>query len=157
MTNAPQTQPADGVLAAWAPAGMGKIVVLVDRGVVIHKAVVSGKAGAKKLPGAAGGALGGAIGGVAAGASVKHNPNRHFIEKVLRNGVDGLLASKRAKVIPWDSITGVEHQQKKLGRGKLVIKTTSGDHKLKFLMETHVEGDPQSVFKQRLGDRYTTG
>ncbi|OKK23378.1 hypothetical protein AMK09_08935 [Streptomyces sp. CB02488] len=43
----PMGQPqADDVLAAWAPAGMGHIVVVLGRGVVIHKAIVSGKAGA---------------------------------------------------------------------------------------------------------------
>lgn len=149
----------DAVLAAWAPAGMGRIVVVLGRGVVIHKAVVSGKAAAvgiaQGVAGAAGNALGGvtgAIAGAAAPADLQRSP---FIEKVLRNGVPGLLASPRMTLIPWPDITSAHYRKLLLGRARMSIHTTTTSHELKFLQNTHVAGDPSAVFAHFLLGRFT--
>lgn len=76
----------DEVLAGWAPAGMGRIVVLLGQGVVIHKAVVSAAA----------------LDRARFNNGIEGSP---FLRKVLRNGVDGLLASPRQTLVRWDQIT----------------------------------------------------
>ncbi|MEO7016358.1 MAG: hypothetical protein ABI067_07425 [Leifsonia sp.] len=148
------------VLSAWAPAGMGRIVVVLDQGVVIHKAVVSGKAAATGIAqgvsigaGVAFGAVGGAIAGAASANEIYGSP---FIEKVLRNGVEGLLASPRKAFVSWDQIVSADYRKLFLGRGRLVIRTADEEHALKFLQNTYVAGDPQAVFAHFLGSRFTT-
>lgn len=156
----PMDQPqADDVLAAWAPAGMGRIVVVLGRGVVIHKAIVSGKAGAvgvaRGVTAGASVALGGGAAVAASGPnSVYGSP---FIEKVLRNGVEGLLASPRKTLVPWDEIVSADYRKLFLGRGRMTIRTRDGEHKLKFLQNTYVAGDPQRVFAHFLGQQFTAG
>uniref|UniRef100_A0AAU2VHT1 Uncharacterized protein n=1 Tax=Streptomyces sp. NBC_00008 TaxID=2903610 RepID=A0AAU2VHT1_9ACTN len=147
------------VLAAWAPAGMGRIVVVLGRGVVIHKAIVSGKAGAvgvaQGVTTGASVALGG--GAVVAASGTNSVYGSPFIEKVLRNGVEGLLASSRMTLVPWGEIVAAEYRKLVLGRGRMIIRTGGGEHKLKFLQNTYVAGDPQSVFAHFLGRRFTAG
>ncbi|MFF3171362.1 hypothetical protein ACFVQ0_02000 [Streptomyces sp. NPDC057900] len=149
----------DDVLAAWAPAGMGRIVVVLGRGIVIHKAIVSGRAGAagvaQGVTAGASVALGGSAVGAASGTnSVYGSP---FIEKVLRNGVEGLLASSRMTLVPWDEIVSAEYRKLPLGRGRMIIRTGDTEHKLKFLQNTYVAGDPRGVFAQFLGRKFTAG
>lgn len=150
---------ADAVLAAWAPAGKGRIAVVLGQGVVIHKAVVSGKAGAIGIAqgvslgaGVALGAAGGAIVGAARASEIYGSP---FVEKVLRNGVDGLLASPRKIFVRWDQIISAEYRKLILGRGRLIIRTSDSEHVLKFLQNTYVAGDPSAVFAHFLADRFT--
>lgn len=148
------------VLAGWAPAGMGRIVVVLGQGVVIHKVVVSGKAAAIGVAqgvgvgaaGALGGGVEGAINGAARLNEVYGSP---FLQKVLRNGVDGLLASPRKTLVRWDEITSAEYRQLMLGRGRMFIRTNEGEHTLKFLQNTYVAGDPAAVFAHFLGSRFT--
>lgn len=147
------------VLAGWAPAGMGRIVVVLGQGVVIHKAVVSGKAGAVGI--AQGAATGagvalGSMGGAAAASQLTAVYGNPFLEKVLRNGVDGLLASPRKILLPWAEIVSAEYRALMLGRGRMIIRTGSDEHTLKFLQNTQVAGDPQGVFTHFLGARFTT-
>jgi len=149
----------DAVLAAWAPAGKGRIVVVLGQGVVIHKAVVSGKAGAIGIArglsvgaGVALGAAGGVIAGAARASEIDGSP---FLEKVLRNGVDGLLASPRKTLVRWDEVTSAEYRKLILGRGRMTIRTSDGEHTLKFLQNTHVVGDPAAVFAHFLAGRFT--
>ncbi|MFT4082629.1 MAG: hypothetical protein QM638_08590 [Nocardioides sp.] len=148
------------VLAAWAPAGMGRIVVVLGQGVVIHKAIVSGKAGAagvaRGVGGALGGAIGGAIAGVVTGTATADELNRSpFIQKVLRNGVDGLLASPRKTLVRWDEIGSAEYRKLMLGRARMFLRTKDAEFTLKFLQNTHVAGDPRAVFAHCLGSRFT--
>jgi len=154
-----QQPPSDEVLAAWAPAGMGRIVVLLGQGVVIHKTIVSGKAGAigiaQGVSTGAGVALGAAGAGVAGAARLNELYGSPFIEKVLRNGVDGLLASPRKTLVHWDEIVSAEYRKLFLGRGRMLIRTKGAEHKLKFLQNTYVAGDPQAIFDHFLGDRFT--
>lgn len=150
---------ADAVLAAWAPAGKGRIVVVLGQGVVIHRAIVSAKAGAIGIAqgvslgaGVALGAAGGAIAGAARANEIYGSP---FIEKVLRNGVDGLLASPRKTFVRWDQIISAEYRKLILGRGRMIIRTSDGESALKFLQNTYVAGDPAAVFAHFLADRFT--
>jgi len=153
--------PTDQVLAAWAPAGMGRIVVVLGQGVVIHKAIVSGKAGAigiaQGVSTGAGVALGAAAAGIRGAASLNDLYGSPFIEKVLRDGVDGLLASPRKTLVRWDEIASAEYRRLFLGRGRMTIRTKEAEHRLKFLQNTYVAGDPQAVFAHVLGDRFTDG
>jgi len=158
----PMDQPqADDVLAAWAPAGMGRIVVVLGRGVVIHKAIVSAKAGAvgvaQGVTAGASVALGNAGGAVVAASGANSVYGSPFIEKVLRNGVEGLLASSRMTLLPWDEIVSADYRKLFLGRGRMIIRTKDGNHKLKFLQKTYVAGDPQGVFAHFLGQQFTAG
>ncbi|QWF84257.1 hypothetical protein [Amycolatopsis sp. CA-230715] len=150
---------ADAVLTAWAPAGKGRIVVVLGQGVVIHKAIVSGKAGAIGIAqgvglgaGVALGVAGAAIVGAARANEIYGSP---FIEKVLRNGVDGLLASPRKVLVRWDRIVSAEYRKLALGRGRMIIRTGDGEHVLKFLQNTYVAGNPSAVFAHFLADRFT--
>ena len=149
---------ADEVYAAWAPAGMGRIVVLLTRGVVIHKMIVSGEAGAIGIAQgvAAGTAMTfGTTVGIEATSAMNSIYGSPFIEKVLRNGVEGLLASPRKTLVLWDDIVSAEYRKLFLGRGRLTIRTREGEHTLKFLQNTYVAGDPQAVFAHFLGGRFT--
>lgn len=154
----------DVVLAAWAPAGSGRIVVVLGQGVVIHKVVVSGKAGAigvaQGLAGSAGGAIGGAVGGAAAdviagAAGTDELYGSPFIEKVLRDGVPGLLASPRKTLVRWDEIVSAEYRRLPLGRARMFVRTGDEEYKLKFLQNTYVAGDPCAVFAHFLAGRFT--
>ncbi|RIJ70223.1 hypothetical protein D1871_19065 [Nakamurella silvestris] len=138
---------ADEVLAGWAPAGLGRIVVVLGQGVVIHRAVVSGAAGAT---GVAQGVASAA--GVSGGSVVSGSP---FLQKVLRNGVEGLLASPRMTLVLWDRITSAEYRRLRFGRARMTIRTSNGEHTLKFLQNTYIAGDPAAVFARRLGSRFT--
>lgn len=149
----------DAVLAGWAPAGKGRIVVVLGQGVVIHKAIVSGKAGAVGIArgvtlgaGVAMGAAGGALIGAAAATDITGSP---FLAKVLRNGVDGLLASPRKTLVRWDQIVSAEYRRLMLGRARMIIRTADGDQVLKFLQNTYVAGDPAAIFGHFLGPRFT--
>jgi hypothetical protein len=151
----PMDQPqADDVLAAWAPAGKGRIVVVLGRGVVIHKAIVSGKAGAIGVARGVSAGAGVALGN-AGGAALDAAYGSPFIEKALRNGVEGLLASPRKTLVPWDEIVSAEYRKLFLGRGRMIIRTKDAEHKLKFLQNTYVAGDPHDVFAHFLGERFT--
>ncbi|MFI7679004.1 hypothetical protein [Actinophytocola sp. NPDC049390] len=158
MESVERPQP-DVVLAAWAPAGMGRIVVVLGQGVVIHKAVVSGKAGAIGIAQgvglAAGVSLGAAGGAIVGAARVNEIYGSPFVEKVLRNGVDGLLASPRKTLVRWDQIISAEYRKLVLGRGRMTIRTSDGEHVLKFLQNTYVAGDPSAVFAHFLAGRFT--
>jgi hypothetical protein len=149
----------DAVLAAWAPAGMGRIVVVLGQGVVIHKAIVSGKAGAigiaRGVAAGAGSALGGVTGAIVGAASPADLKGSPFIEKVLRNGVDGLLASPRMTLLPWPEITSAAHRTLILGRARMSIHTSTTSYELKFLQTTYTAGDPTAVFTHFLGPRFT--
>lgn len=122
------------VLAVWAPAGSGRIVVVLGQGVVIHKWIVAWMA----LLSRGGGDYGNA-----------------FIEKVLRNGVDGLLASPRKTLVPWNQIISAEYRKLAMGRARMIIRTADQEYTLKFLQNSSVEGDPVAVFAQYLGARFT--
>ncbi|GAA3525824.1 hypothetical protein GCM10022222_05930 [Amycolatopsis ultiminotia] len=147
--------PADAVLAAWAPAGMGRIVVVLGRGVVIHQAIVSGKAGAIALLQGVGIGAGVALGTIVGAAHADELYGSPFIEKVLRNGVDGLLTSPRKTFVGWDRIISAEYRKLVAGRGRMTIRTTEGEHVLKVLQNTHVAGDPSAVFGYFLSGRFT--
>lgn len=112
----------DEVLAGWAPAGRGRIVVVLGQGVVIHKAVISGRAAAAGIArgvgagaGAAVGAAGGGLVGAASTAQIDGSP---FLAKVLRDGVPGLLASPRMTVVRWEQIVSARCHWLRFGRGR---------------------------------------
>ena len=78
-----------------------------------------------------------------------------FLRTVLGDGVDGLLASPRMTLVHWDQITAAEYRRRILGRGPMTIRTADGEHKLRFLQNTQVTGDPSAVFAHFLGSRFT--
>lgn len=80
-----------------------------------------------------------------------------FVEKVLRNGVEDLLASSRKTLVPWDEIVSAEYRTPFAGRGRMNIRTKDGRRKLMFLQNTYVAGDPRDVFAHFLGRRFTAG
>jgi hypothetical protein len=156
MTSASQPEP-DAVLAAWAPAGRGRIVVILGQGVVIHPVIVSGKAAAvgimQGLMIGSGVALGvpSLVAGAATSGELYGSP---FIAKVLKDGVDGLLASPRITLVRWDEIVSARYRSLMLRRGRLTIRTSDDTYVLKFLSNTYRAGDAPAVFAHLLNARF---
>ncbi len=130
------TTSAPEILALAAPVGGNRTLVVLNRGVVMHRASLADKVAMSPstLIGRAPAAL---------------------IRRALRGGVDGLLASPRATLFRWDEITSASYRAKALGRGLLTLTAGAEVTQAKFVVETVRDGDPIEVIAHFLGDRFT--
>lgn len=131
--------PDDEVLAVAAPVGGShRTLVVLGQGVVLRKAGVADRIAVGK-------------------ASLTGGVSKALVRQALKDGVGALLASPRATLLRWDEIRSATWRGKILNRGVLTITTASGEHRVKFIVETEAQGDPVGVMEHFVGERFSRG
>jgi len=81
-----------------------------------------------------------------------------LVRSALKRPLTELVADPRSVYLPWSQVTRVEHEQKKLRRGRLVVTAADGrSWRLKVLAESETAGQPWDALAHFLGERYTRG